>query len=62
MTILEQLAATTDPAWVDMINRRRPSIVDDGVSEKHAAVSSQRGTTWGRKGGTHYKDGEFHKK
>lgn len=61
MTILGQLAATTNPAWADMINRRRPSIVDDGISGT-LAVSSQRATEWGRKGGSHYKDAEFHKK
>lgn len=61
MTILDQLGATTDPTWLDMINRRRVPIVDDDDSENHE-ISSRRTTKWGRKGGSHFKDAEFHKK
>lgn len=61
MTILEQLAATADPVWIEMINRRRVSVVDGAVSG-NSTVAQQRATEWGRKGGSHFKDGQFTKK
>lgn len=53
MTILEQLAATTEPAWADMIEQRRA---------QSATPEAARATVWGRKGESHYKDGKFTKK
>ena len=61
MTILERLAATTDPVWVDMINRRRTPPTSGGAAGNEG-LSSQPGAEWGRKGGSHYKDDEFTKK
>ncbi|MGH3868882.1 MAG: multiple cyclophane-containing RiPP AmcA [Pseudonocardiaceae bacterium] len=53
MTILERLAAfaTVDPVWADMIADYAGDTVDAPTCED-----------WGRKGGSHYKDGEFSKK
>ena len=50
MTVLERLAAaaTADPAWTEMIAGDN---ADAPMCED-----------WGRKGGSHYKDGEFTKK
>lgn len=61
MTILERLAAATDPVWVDMINRRRAALAPDGVPGSEALPSQPR-TEWGRRGGSHFKDDEFTKK
>ncbi len=61
MTILERLAATTDPVWVDMINQRRVS-PSAGGTPGSKALSSQSAAEWGRKGGSHFKDDEFTKK
>lgn len=62
MTILERLAAITDPIWVDMINRRRTLLTSSGDAPGNEALPSQPGAEWGRKGGTHFKDDEFFKK
>lgn len=53
MTVLEQLvvAATSDPGWSGMIAAR------DGATAE--ALTCQE---WSRKGGSHYKDGQFTKK
>jgi hypothetical protein len=53
MTVLERLAATVtvDPVWIDMIADYAGDNVDAPTCED-----------WGRKGGSHYKDGEFSKK
>lgn len=53
MTVLERLAATAtaDPVWTDMIT--------DYARDN---VEAPRCEDWGRKGGSHYKDGEFTKK
>jgi hypothetical protein len=53
MTVLERLAvtATVDPWWADMI-------VDYAGDNVEAPTCED----WGRKGGSHYKDGEFSKK
>jgi hypothetical protein len=58
MTILDQLAATTDPAWEKMIDERRRTD-DANVLE---ANGPQRETHWGRRGGTFHKGNEFFKK
>jgi len=52
-TVLERLAATApvDPGWTDMIADYAGESVDTPTCED-----------WGRKGGSHYKDGEFAKK
>lgn len=53
MTVLEHLVAvaTTDPEWAEMIPR--PAVdAPDSLTCKE----------WGRKGGSHYKDGQFTKK
>jgi hypothetical protein len=49
MTVLEQLAAriTADPVWTEMI--------DDYASDSADTPTCQ---DWGRKGGSHYKDGK----
>lgn len=53
MTILERLVATArgDSLWTDMIA--------DYTGDKVDVLTCQ---DWGRKGGSHYKDGEFTKK
>lgn len=53
MTVLEHLvvAAASDPQWSDMI----PTKAD-------AESTATTGQEWGRKGGSHYKDGQFTKK
>lgn len=53
MTVLERLAATAtaDPVWTEMIA--------DYAGDNADAPTCQ---DWGRKGGSHYKDGEFTKK
>ncbi len=53
MTVLEQLvvAATSDPAWSEMLR-----------CQASTAVEAPTCTEWGRKGGSHYKDGQFTKK
>ncbi|MBV9011473.1 MAG: hypothetical protein JO272_05385 [Pseudonocardiales bacterium] len=53
MTVLERLAATTpvDPLWTDMI-------ADHGGDNADTPTCRD----WGRRGGSHYKDGEFTKK
>jgi hypothetical protein len=53
MAVLGRLAATApvDPAWTGMI----ADYADDNVD----TPSCQ---DWGRRGGSHYKDGEFTKK
>lgn len=49
MTVLEQLvvAATSDPGW----SGRIPTLPEAPTCHE-----------WGRKGGSHYKDGQFTKK
>lgn len=53
MTVLEQLVATVEvaPEWADMI----PHQTDRTPNSATCSV-------WGRKGGSHYKDGQFFKK
>lgn len=58
MTVLEQLAATTSPVWLEMISQRRVDTVGDGS----VGQSRRAATDWGRKGESHYKDGVFTKK
>ncbi|MGQ0839366.1 multiple cyclophane-containing RiPP AmcA [Actinokineospora sp.] len=49
MTVLEQLVAKSKaPKWAALVERHKK--VDAPMS------------AWGRKGGSHYKDGEFSKK
>lgn len=53
MTVLEQLAvaAMSDPEWSEMI-----------PNQANTAAESPRCQEWSRKGGSHYKDGQFTKK
>jgi hypothetical protein len=53
MTVLEQLVVdtTSDRTWSEMI-----------PNQDNAAVETQTCAEWGRKGGSHYKDGQFTKK
>lgn len=53
MTVLESLAeiAPVDPEWTDLI----AEAAGTGAGELSC-------DTWGRKGGSHYKDGQFSKK
>ncbi|MGH3873611.1 MAG: multiple cyclophane-containing RiPP AmcA [Pseudonocardiaceae bacterium] len=53
MTILERLVTTVtaDPVWSDMMADCAHDTGDTPTCED-----------WGRKGGSHYKDGEFAKK
>jgi hypothetical protein len=53
MTVLEQLVvvATSDPAWSGMI-----------AAQAEAATEAPTCKEWSRKGGSHYKDGQFTKK
>jgi hypothetical protein len=53
MTILEQLVvtATTDPEWSEMIAAQADNTPESPTCDD-----------WGRKGGSHYKDGQFTKK
>lgn len=53
MTVLEQLvvAAAADTEWAGMI-----------ADQADNTPESPRCDDWGRKGGSHYKDGEFTKK
>ncbi len=50
MTILEQLVAAPKPtAWAALIKQHTPSTAAGHMAE------------WGRKGNSHYKDGQFSK-
>lgn len=53
MTVLEQLVVTarSHPAWSEMI-----------PTEGDAEAQSPTCQEWSRKGGSHYKDGQFTKK
>lgn len=53
MTVLERLAATVpvDPVWTDLIAESAGDNTDTPTCQD-----------WSRKGGSHYKDGEFTKK
>ncbi|MGH3769176.1 MAG: multiple cyclophane-containing RiPP AmcA [Pseudonocardiaceae bacterium] len=53
MTVLEQLVVTVtiDPEWAEMI-----------VDQADNAPASPSCNEWSRKGGSHYKDGQFTKK
>jgi hypothetical protein len=60
MDILDRIAATSHPVWSALIDKRRregcnPSCTEDGTLARNA-------TEWGRKGGSHFKDGQFTKK
>jgi hypothetical protein len=57
MTVLEQLATTTNPVLQAMIRQHQPLSVTTGAGTDACLM-----TEWGRKGGSHYKDGEFDKK
>ena len=52
MTVLEQLVRTVPakPEWANLL------------AEMGDRVDSPTCDTWGRKGGSHYKDGQFSKK
>jgi hypothetical protein len=52
MTVLELLAQTmsVDPEWADLI------------ADAATTAGELTCDTWGRKGGSHYKDGQFTKK
>jgi hypothetical protein len=52
-TILDQLAATTHPAWSTMIDQRRRSVSSSEASE---TTSQGLAAEWGRRGGTFHKD------
>jgi hypothetical protein len=57
MTVLEQLATTTNPTLLAMIRQHQPlSVTTETGADAHLM------TAWGRQGGSHYKDGEFTKK
>jgi hypothetical protein len=53
MTVLEQLAVavTSDPEWSEMI-----------PAQGDTAAQTPTCQEWSRKGGSHYKDGQFSKK
>jgi len=59
MTILEQLVATDHPAWTEMIAARSAREVGGGAP---GVSTPLRMGGWGRKGGSHFKDGQFSKK
>ncbi|HEV7651976.1 MAG TPA: multiple cyclophane-containing RiPP AmcA [Actinophytocola sp.] len=53
MTVLEQLVVTarSDPRWSERI-----------ANQANTMAESPTCQAWGRKGGSHYKDGQFTKK
>lgn len=53
MTVLEQLVETAraDPGWSEMIATRTDVMAEASTCQE-----------WSRKGGSHYKDGQFTKK
>jgi hypothetical protein len=57
LTVLEQLATTTNPTLQAMIRQHQPQSVTT-----ETGVDARPMTAWGRQGGSHFKDGEFTKK
>jgi hypothetical protein len=54
VTLLEQLASTTDTLVADLVDRRR-------VFHHSQATVPSCATEWGRRGNTHFKDNKWYK-